>query len=49
MKIRATTEKGVDTYIATDMIRLAGEDAYDMAVLASLDGNLVPAVEFLNQ
>jgi uncharacterized LabA/DUF88 family protein len=47
--IRATIEKGVDTLIATDLIRLAWETAYDIAVLASSDGDLVPAVEFLNQ
>ena len=41
-------EKGVDTAIATDMIRLAWEKAYDVAVLASSDGDLVPAVEFLD-
>jgi uncharacterized LabA/DUF88 family protein len=29
------------------MIRLAWEGAYDVAVLASLDSDLVPAVEFL--
>jgi uncharacterized LabA/DUF88 family protein len=47
-KIAATVEKGVDTLIATDMIRLAWENAYDIAVLASSDSDLVPAVEFLN-
>lgn len=47
-EIRPTTEKGVDTRIATDMIRLAWENAYDLAVLATLDGDLVPAVEFLD-
>lgn len=46
-RIRGTIEKGVDTLIATDMIRLAWEDAYDLAVLASSDADLVPAVEFL--
>ena len=46
--MKGTVEKGVDTLIATDMIRLAWEQAYDIAVLASLDGDLVPAVEFLN-
>ncbi|MBI4169079.1 MAG: NYN domain-containing protein [Acidobacteria bacterium] len=46
--IIATVEKGVDTLIATDMIRLAWEDAYDVAVLATSDSDLVPAVEFLN-
>lgn len=45
--ISATVEKGVDTLIATDMIRLAWEDAYDLAVIASLDADLIPAVEFL--
>ena len=46
--IKATQEKGVDTLIATDMIRLAWENAYDVAVLATSDRDLVPAVEFLN-
>lgn len=41
-------EKGVDTAIATDMIRLAWEGAYDIAVLVSLDADLIPAVEFLD-
>jgi len=45
--IVSTIEKGVDTLIATDMIRLAWEGAYDVGVLASLDSDLVPAVEFL--
>ena len=47
--IVATVEKGVDTAIVTDMIRLAWEDAYDVGVLVSLDGDLVPAVEFLDK
>lgn len=47
-RIVATEEKGVDTFIATDMIRLAWENAYDLAVLASSDRDLIPAVEFLN-
>ena len=44
-----TIEKGVDTAIVTDMIRLAWERAYDVAVLVSSDADLVPAVEFLDQ
>jgi len=44
-----TLEKGVDTAIATDMIRLAWEKAYDVAILATSDADLVPAVEFLDQ
>lgn len=43
-----TVEKGVDTAIVTHMIRLAWEDAYDVAILASADADLVPAVEFLD-
>ena len=47
--LRGTSEKGVDTAIATDMIRLAWEGAYEVAVLASSDADLVPAVQFLDQ
>lgn len=46
--IASTVEKGVDTLIATDMVRLAWENAYDLAVLATSDSDLVPAVEFLS-
>lgn len=47
--LNGTVEKGVDTAIATDMIRLAWENAYDVAILATSDADLVPAVEFLDQ
>lgn len=46
--LSGTVEKGVDTAIPTDMIRLAWEDAYELAVLVSLDADLVPAVQFLD-
>ena len=46
--IRGTEEKGVDTRIATDMIRLAWIDNYDVAVLLSSDRDFVPVVEFLS-
>ena len=48
-QLAGTIEKGVDTAIATDMIRLAWEGAYDVAVLASSDADLVPTVNFLDQ
>ena len=48
-KIRAMHEKGVDTLLVTDMIRLAWEEAYDLAVLATSDRDLIPAVNFLSQ
>ncbi|MDE2903633.1 MAG: NYN domain-containing protein [Chloroflexota bacterium] len=47
-RMSGTTEKGVDTAIATDMIRLAWEQVYDVAVLVSSDADLIPAVEFLD-
>jgi len=45
--LKRSQEKGVDTAIVTDMIRLAWEQSYDIAVLVSSDSDLVPAVEFL--
>jgi uncharacterized LabA/DUF88 family protein len=47
-EIKATIEKGVDTAIVTDMIRLAWEDGHDVGVLVSSDRDLVPAVAFLD-
>ena len=41
-------EKGVDTRIATDMIKFAWEDAYDTALLVSADQDFVPVVDFLD-
>ncbi len=46
--MRGTEEKGVDTRIATDMIKLAWADSYDVAVLLSSDRDFVPVVEFLS-
>jgi uncharacterized LabA/DUF88 family protein len=48
-RLAGTEEKGVDTLIATEMIRLAWEGSYDAVVLVTLDADLVPAVEFLDQ
>jgi uncharacterized LabA/DUF88 family protein len=47
--LTGTIEKGVDSAIVTDMIRLAWEDSFEIAVIASSDADLVPAVQFLNQ
>ena len=47
-KISATVEKGIDTAIATDMIRLAWEDAYDIGLIVPSDSDFVPVVEFLD-
>jgi uncharacterized LabA/DUF88 family protein len=45
--MRGTEEKGVDTHIVKDMISLAWEGAYDVAVLVSNDRDYVPVAEFL--
>lgn len=44
---RWAPEKGVDTAIVTDLLSLASEDAYDVAVLLSSDADHVPAVEWV--
>lgn len=46
--MEGTIEKGVDTAIVTDMIKLAWADSYDIAVLVSSDRDFIPAVEFLD-
>ena len=40
-------EKGVDTAIITDLLTLAWEGAYDVAILVSSDADLVSGVERL--
>lgn len=45
--IVATVEKGVDTLLVTDLIRLAIANSYDSAVIASSDADMVPAVAFV--
>lgn len=40
-------EKGVDTRIATDMVRYAWEDAYDIALLVSADRDFEPVIDLL--
>ena len=45
--IVATVEKGVDTLLVTDLIRLAIANSYDAAVIASSDADMLPAVQFV--
>ncbi len=40
-------QKGIDVHLAVDMVRLYVEDRYDVAILASTDTDLVPALEAL--
>ena len=46
-EIRRTVEKGVDTAIVTDLIRLGLDNHWDRAVLVAGDADHVPAVEFM--
>ena len=41
------SQKGVDIFLASDMISLAYEDAYDVAVLLSGDGDYVALVDLV--
>lgn len=43
-----TVEKGIDTAIVTDLVTLAWEEAWDIAVLLSSDRDFIPAVELLS-
>jgi uncharacterized LabA/DUF88 family protein len=42
-------EKGIDVAIATDIIRLAWENAFDTAILVSNDKDFIPVVKFIEQ
>lgn len=44
---RGPEEKGVDVELAIDFVGLALDDAFDVAVLASGDTDLVPALKFV--
>jgi uncharacterized LabA/DUF88 family protein len=45
--LRWSPEKGVDTAIVTGLLSLAGEGAFDAAILVSSDADYLPAVEWL--
>jgi uncharacterized LabA/DUF88 family protein len=47
--LQRTVEKGVDTALATDLIRFGIDGYYDRAILIAADADHVPAVEFLGQ
>ena len=47
--MRGTEEKGVDTRLATDLVSLAWEEAYDVAILVTADQDFVPAAENLQK
>ena len=45
--ITATQEKGVDTLLVTDLLRLGLDGSYDVALLVSQDSDMAPAAEHL--
>lgn len=47
-QIHKTVEKGVDTSIVTDLLGLAWERAWDIAILVSADRDYIPAVKLLS-
>jgi uncharacterized LabA/DUF88 family protein len=42
---RGAVEKGVDTALVTDLLSLAWQGAYDVAILVTSDADFIPAVE----
>lgn len=42
-------EKGVDTAIVTDMLSLAWESAFDVAILVSADADMIPCVQRIQE
>jgi ferredoxin len=47
MPLASSPEKGVDAALVTDLLSLAWQRAYDVAVLVSGDADYIPAVEYV--
>ncbi len=47
--MRQTSEKGIDAAIITDLLSMAFDDNYDVAVLISGDGDYAPAVQYIQK
>jgi len=45
LKFGNKVEKGVDVHLAVDLVTLAFENKYDIAIIISNDGDFVPAVK----
>ena len=48
-KLKGTVEKGVDAAIITDLLSLAFDDNYDIAILISGDADHAPAVRYIQR
>lgn len=42
---RPPQEKGIDVAIAVDLVRLAHDDSFDVAIVCSTDSDIAPAIE----
>lgn len=49
IKYQRSREKGIDVWIAVDLIEGAVENRYDTAILVSSDTDLVPAIDFVRK
>jgi len=49
IKYQRSREKGIDVWIAVDLIEGAVENKYDTAILISSDTDLVPAIDFVRK
>lgn len=47
--LKGTVEKGVDAAVITDLLTLAFDDNYDIAVLISGDADYAPAVQYIQK
>jgi uncharacterized LabA/DUF88 family protein len=47
--LMTSAEKGVDAALVTDLLSLAWQRAYDVAVLVSGDADYIPAVEYVQE
>jgi hypothetical protein len=47
--LKGTSEKGIDAAIITDLLSLAFDDNYDIAILISGDADYAPAVEYIQK
>jgi NYN domain len=48
-QFRSAGEKGVDTALVTDLLSLAWQGAYDLAILVTSDADFIPAVEHVQE
>ncbi|MBL7127702.1 MAG: NYN domain-containing protein [Ignavibacteria bacterium] len=46
-RLKRSNEKGIDTTIATELLKLSFDNIFDIAILVSGDADFVPAVEYI--